>query len=142
MEIQRADKRHRAIVAAVFVGAIALGALSLVGFQSWLEGTRQLAPAQAKDALSAAFIWISASACLVTLLMGLYLWRLGARIRARGRFPLPGARVIRDTAVLEGAAARRRGAVLQAMGAAFAVCALGLFAASWFLYSTLLTGAF
>lgn len=42
----------------------------------------------------------------------------GRRVSANRRFPPPGARVIRDTPVLTGDAASRRGLVLQGLGAA------------------------
>jgi hypothetical protein len=139
MEIQRADRRLRFIVSLAFLGAVAIGAVGLVALEDWLDAARHLAPAQAKRSLLSAFAWLSGTACVSTLLMGLYLWRVGARVRAAAQFPLPGARVIRDTAVLRGAVASRRGKVLQGVGAVLVLCALGLFAASWFLYSALFT---
>jgi hypothetical protein len=61
----------------------------------------------------------AAAAALVLPLLGfaLYLWAFGARVMRAGRFPPPGQRVIRDTQVLEGRAARARGRILKVLAA-------------------------
>ncbi len=42
-----------------------------------------------------------------------YQWRVGRRIVREGRFPLVGSKILRDTVVLEGQSAIRRGRMLQ-----------------------------
>jgi hypothetical protein len=135
-DIQRADKGLRFLVVLAFVGAIAVGAAGLVAFEGWLDEVRRLAPADAGRALRTAFAWISGSAIVLSLLLGLSLLRLGLRIQRAAQFPLPGTRVIRDTTILRGDVARRRGKVFLGFGVVLMLCALGLCAASWLLYST------
>ena len=67
--------------------------------------------------------------------LSVYLWRLGAHIQAIAQFPLPGTRVIRDTVIVRGDVARRRGKLLQRIGAVLLLSALGMFAAWWRLYA-------
>lgn len=121
--------------------AVALGAAGLLVLQAWLDDVRNMAVADARRILAAAFVWTGAIAVASLLGLALYLWRIGARICAAARFPLPGARVVRDTVVLHGGAALRRGRFLQWAGAALAVCALALLAAGWRLYVLLLAHA-
>jgi len=137
MEIQRTDKRLRLIVSVAFLAAVAVGAIGLVVFRDWLDDVRRMPLADARRLLPAALAWIGGTAFLSVFLLGFYFWRIGTRIRAAAQFPLPGARVIRDTALLRGDVARRRGKVMQRIGAVLVLCALGLFAASWLLYSSL-----
>jgi hypothetical protein len=56
-----------------------------------------------------------------------WLWRLGARIVRSNRVPPAGVRVVRDTPVLSGDEARRRGRLLQAL-AVMLVAIAGLMA--------------
>jgi hypothetical protein len=64
-----------------------------------------------------------------------YLWRLGARIIRTGRFPAPGVAVARDTVVLRGGEARRRGWAAQLLAAILALGAGGLAVILWRLVS-------
>ena len=56
--------------------------------------------------------------------LALYLWRFGSRVVTSGRFPPPGARLMQDTPVVAGDAARRRGRTLQIFAAMVAGSAL------------------
>jgi hypothetical protein len=53
-----------------------------------------------------------------------YCWHLGQRILRAARYPLPGMRVVRDTPVATGDAARRRGRLAQSFAAVLGVAAL------------------
>ena len=141
MEIQRADRRLRMLLVLAFVGAVAVGAVGLSVFEGWLDEVRQLAPADARRALRSAFLWVAGGAFATSLLPGVYLWRFGSRTRSAARFPPPGARVIRDTAILQGDAARRRGGIIQGLGVLLTLCALGLLAMSWLLYTSVFANA-
>jgi hypothetical protein len=52
-------------------------------------------------------------------------WR-GWHARATGQLPAPGTRVLRDTPILEGAAAVRRGTLMMTMSVVFAVVLLSV----------------
>jgi len=133
-EIQRADPqlRKRALVM-VLVIAVA-GAVALLILQGVLADLRMLRGndfERARDALAAAFLWSIAASALLTVPAGIYLWRMGSRIRSALQFPPPGLRVIRDTVVVHGEPAARRGRALQglavllvlSMGALLAIAA-------------------
>ena len=136
-DIQRADPeaRRRALIALVF--AIAVGGLLIAAFEhfrgplgDWLRSD----PTQ--TAQRARWIVFASAVLLVVPAIGVavYLWRLGAKVLRSRRFPPPGARVVRDTPVVEGDAAATRGQALQILGVCLGVgaCVLCLF----FLYLT------
>jgi hypothetical protein len=107
-EIQPADPvaRRRALIAAVAIAAIGWAAFFVL--QEWLAGFRGGNPVETRRALEAALIWGSWAVCLPVAALATWLWLEGGRVRRAGRFPPPGARVIRDTPILHGDAARRR----------------------------------
>lgn len=134
-EIVPADKRHRrlALVTAVLitlVGVLLLGIL--YGYLGQIK--RDMAEKDRRTAegellrLTAAVNWIGG---LSFVGMGAWFWRLGRRINRSGRFPPPGAKVIRDTRVRTGAKARELASLAQA---AALLCVLAGTAGMWYLY--------
>jgi len=66
-----------------------------------------------------AFRYLEGAAIVFLLLFSIpavYLIRTGRKILRHGSFPFPGMKVIRDTIILEGAEAGRRGKALIALG--------------------------
>lgn len=57
---------------------------------------------------------------------GVQAWRHGGKVRRSERFPPPDTKVIKDTVILTGEAARSRGRTMQALGAALVLLASGL----------------
>ncbi len=140
MEIQRADPQRRRQALAVVLLTLAFGALALWALQRWFREVRSLYGSDAQSLKEQlAFVLSASSAALVVLvlLVGMWLWRIGNHVRGAGRFPPPGARLVRDSVVLHGAAAARRGRLLHVLAAALLICALGLGAATWRLHSLL-----
>lgn len=85
-------------------------------------------------------VWGLALASVVPMLfLSAYLWRLGARIVHSGVFPPPGMRVVRDTPVLLGRAAVRRGRLLKVLGLLAGAAGIGLVIVLWRLTSLLTT---
>ena len=114
-EIQRADPatRRRALVA---IAAIAVaGWAAYFGLQQWLGGLAGLAPARMRASLEHAMVWGSWAATLPVAALAIVMWRYGGRVRRAARFPPPGAKVIRDTAVLHGEQALLRGTMLRVL---------------------------
>lgn len=112
-EVQRADPaaRRRALIAAV---AIALaGWAAVFAMQDWIEDLRGADPGRMRRSLESAMLWGSWAVCLPTGAFAFWLWRLGARVTDADRYPPPGAKVIRDTPVVHGGAARLRAAALK-----------------------------
>lgn len=63
--------------------------------------------------------------------IGVWLLRLGARVMAAGRFPPPGLRMVQDTVVVAGDAARRRGRIAQGFGLALVGAGLTMAMLLW-----------
>jgi len=135
-EIQPADPaaRRRALIGIVLVVVVVM--LIALAVDHWLGGVL-LEPALARPALAAALRWSSAAVSLMVLAFAVYSFMLGRRIMQAQRFPLPGVAVIRDTVIVEGAAALRRGLLIQMIAAMLAVLALLLFLTVFYLAARL-----
>ena len=123
-EIQKADPRvQRTGLVIVGAGAI-LGVLLMSvaaslrpDFEAWV---RQDLNVRVRMVIFALTLLTAGPA----LGMAGYFWHLGYRIIRTERYPPPGLRVVRDTLVVSGEAARRRGRLLQALGAVTALASL------------------
>lgn len=136
-EIQRADPvaRRRVLVAVVAVAALCVA--GYMTLQHWLAGLRGLDAAHMQQALERALIVASWAALVPAAIFAACLWRYGVRVCKAGRFPAPGARVIRDTPVLRGAPAQLRGAFLKVLAAFLALLAAGTLIAAYRLIARL-----
>ena len=109
--VVRADERTRRIALAVLIGSTALGAAAILALRSYFAGLEALAETDPDLAIakgSALLAGTSIAMGVSLVAFGGYLFLLSRRIAASGRFPPPGMRVIRDTAVSTGREARRR----------------------------------
>ncbi|HEU5467829.1 MAG TPA: hypothetical protein VFU77_00860 [Steroidobacteraceae bacterium] len=124
-EIQRADPatRRRALIAIAVIAVAGWGAW--FGLERWLAGLRGVDPARQQDALESALVWATWGAMLPVAAFASYMWRYGTRVLRAGRFPAPGAKVIRDTLVLHGDPARVRGTALRVLAALLGLLAAG-----------------
>jgi hypothetical protein len=124
-EVQPADPatRRRALVGAAVV-ALA-GWAAFFALQDWLRGLDGADPVVMRRALEEAMLWGSWAACLPVAVLATWLWLQGLRIMRAGRYPAPGAKVIRDTAVLHGDAARLRGLVMRVLAVFLGLLAAG-----------------
>ncbi len=124
-EIQPADPatRRRALIAA---GAIAVaGWAAFFVLQEWLRGLGGADPVATRRALEDAMLWGSWAACLPVAVLATWLWLQGLRITRTGRYPAPGTKVIRDTPVQHGDAARLRGLALRVLAVFLGLLAAG-----------------
>lgn len=140
-ETQRADPDARR-TALTIVGWGAVAGVVVLGiaerlrpeFEAWLE-----------QASSARLTIVSAGVTILVAgpLLGLaaYLLHLGQRIVSAERYPPPGLRRIRDTRVLTGPAASRRGRLIQLLAIVLDMAALLLAFLLWRLMTMLGTGA-
>lgn len=136
-EIQPADPgtRRRALLAA---GAIAIaGWAAYFALQDWLARLPRSDPARMRESLECALVWGSWAAMLPVAVLAAWLWVYGARVRRAGRFPPPGAKVLRDTPVLLGDAARLRGMVLKVLAAFLGLLSAGTLVAVYRLIARL-----
>ncbi|HVE52254.1 MAG TPA: hypothetical protein VNB23_02595 [Ramlibacter sp.] len=125
-EILPADRRFRVQAAVTVCTLLVVGAVVVVLFDQWLLGVRQLPPEQAATRVLAAYLAWSAACGVALLVLAAVLWRSGNEVIAAARFPAPGTRVLRDTPVLEGEAAVRRGRLLRVLAGAVAGCVVVL----------------
>lgn len=116
VEIQRGDDeaRSRALVAGVAVAAFLLILAGLPTAVGW--GPDRVA----EHLLKRPILWPIGGGVAVAppLFLSIYLYVYGAQICRAERFPKPGQAVIRDTPVLTGAKAVRRGRIIQALAMA------------------------
>jgi hypothetical protein len=141
-ETQKADPRARR-VAIVMLGLATLAGLALMflvesqlpALLRWITED----PEQMDDRL-VIFSWGLALGVVVPmLLLAAYLWRLGSRIVHSGVFPPPGMCVVRDTRVLFGRRAVRRGRLLKVLASLAGATAAGFVIVLWRLTSLLTT---
>jgi len=119
-----ARRRALAFVAASFLLAVCVAA-TVMYFRPTIE-TWLMARA---DTLLTHPWWIAAIFGVLTLPLAgaaIYVWRLGARIAATGRFPPPDTPVVRDMPIETGVAAVRRGRLLQIVAGVLIVAALAI----------------
>ena len=141
-EIQRADPRARRrallTVACATVAGLTLIALA-ERYRPVLEDWVTRDPDQFRARLTLGFATLAVALSGPLLGGAAYCWRLGRRIVRAETFPPPGLAVVRDTVVMHGRAARRRGRLIQLIAAALALVACAIPAMLWRLAS-LLTG--
>lgn len=134
IEIQKADpqaRRRAAVVIAVGMAIAAFLVLVLKDYRSvlleWLVSRPELWPVRIK------IVAIVLAVLSVVPLYGIsvYLWRFGGVVTEARRFPPPGSAVVRDTRILMGRDALRRGRTSRAMAVLLAVAATALAIALW-----------
>lgn len=135
MEMQHADPRLRRLAVFSCTALFVVGSLALWAFQSWLAVVAQAEPSVAQRQLLTAFAFLMGATLVMLLALSVFLWRVGARVRAAAQYPPPGMRVLRDTAVLRGVAAHQRAAVIQGIAVALVLCSVGLVGVTWRFYS-------
>lgn len=128
VEIHAADPATRRLALIGLIVIRGLGLIPLLWVQRELDtisGQRHTDPLEATRRMLAVSRLLGASVAVVCLATGIWLAQLGFRIRRAERFSLPDARVVRDTPVLTGAAARRQASIALVVALAL------LAAASW-----------
>ncbi|MDH3287206.1 MAG: hypothetical protein OEP48_05725 [Betaproteobacteria bacterium] len=134
VNIQKADPRARRRAAVVLIAGVVVGALLLLVFEryedalrDWIASMPELGPARIRLAAVAMII------LLIAPLLGLavYFWRFGGAVIGAQRFPPPGCAVVRDTPVLAGQKALRRGRAFRMISVFLLVAAAMLSIALW-----------
>jgi len=106
-------------------------------FGSALEAWVTRDPEEIGSRLRLAFAAVALAVAAPVLGLAGYFWRVGARIIGAEQFPAPGTLVMRDTLVLRGAPARRRGRLMQLVAVFLVAAAFGLTVVLWQLVSLL-----
>jgi hypothetical protein len=140
-EVQRADSSARR-AAIVVVGCGAAAGVVIIALATRL---RPDVTAWLLDDPEARLPMVIAATIAMTtgpaLGAAIYVWRLGRRVVRTERFPPPGLRVTRDTPVVTGTAAGRRGRLIQAFAIALGVLAAVMALTLWRLANAARFGA-
>jgi hypothetical protein len=122
MAILEADPEYRRRVLWLYLACVLIGCGLLLWGLPLLQTQRERyvkarGPAEALRLLQV----LVALLFVPGLPMASYLYRFARRIQDSGQFPPPGAKVLRDTHIVEGAAARQRGSRLVVASIVLAV---------------------
>ena len=116
MELQEADPRAVRRAAALVAATALLGAAAVLlwelkrpAVEAWMFED----PARAGERLRLALGLLGLAGGLPLLVFAAYCWRFGTAVLRSGRFPPPGATVVRDAWVLTGTEAQRRGRMIH-----------------------------
>lgn len=135
-DILRADQRLRRLTTIALIVATLLCVVALIAFHRWMSGIgdgQHVAHVVARMRSMIALALTGSALC-----MGALAWhaaRSGQRARSSEQWPLPGARVIRDTPMRRGRAAARIGVLLQIAAVVLLVLAIAAGTVSWRLFS-------
>jgi hypothetical protein len=139
-DVQKADPRTRRLAVLLVAGGTLAGLAAIWFVDAWrpaLDAWLTREPARTGERLRLVVWGLIGANALPVLGLAVYLWRLGARIARAERFPPPGMAVVRDTVVLLGTRARRRGRLVQGVAVLVVAAGFGLAAALWRLVSVL-----
>jgi hypothetical protein len=133
-EVQHADPRARRTAIVYAAVGLVLGAAALFLFESyqqsllsWLAAT---SPRTQVGVICLAFLVL----CAPLFLIAAWTWRYGVLVLRANRHPPEGVRLLRDTLVVHGAAARRYGRLYQGLAVLFAFAALFMIGVAWALW--------
>ena|SRR5688572_17733196 len=133
-QVQQADPSTRRVTLICLVAAAGLGAATLTLFERYRQSLLSWFLAN-ESHVQVGIIVVALVLLLVPLLlMAAWVWNYGARVRRESRHPPEGVKVIRDTPVIHGAAARLHGRLCQALAALFVFAALSVIWISWRLW--------
>lgn len=131
-DLLRADLRLRHLTLAVFGVAVVIALLGMFVFQRWLGG---IASMQGTDlAIMRLRGMIAIALTGIAICLALLAWlsaHKAAKTLKTQQWPLPGARVIRDTTILRGDAASRLGRLLQISAVVLLLLAFATGFVSW-----------
>jgi hypothetical protein len=142
-EVRKADPAARRQAVWLLMAGTLVGVFLILGFERYLTSLRQWVgsdPADAAHRLTQALVGLAIVLSAPAFGFAVYLWGLGGRVLRAQQFPPPGYRVIRDTPVVEGSAARVRGYMFRILAACLGAVSLLLWVMLWRLARLLATG--
>ena len=134
--IQPADPVARRLAVRILLITLAVGLPCVLVVEHVLQGSETWLEENLDYVLENSYLFVLPTVVLVLPLIGgsLYLLLLANRIVHAGRFPPPGYAVIRDTRVLQGAAAHRQAWLLRALSILIFAAACAGPAVIWYLF--------
>jgi hypothetical protein len=135
VEFVEADRRLRRLLLLSVAALSALGSLTLGWLLPWMLSALEEARARGTLRVPLAcwlFLGLVVLLSVPVVAFGVYAVRFGRSVVASGRYPPPGARVLRRTRVLTGAAAALTGRAQVVTGSTLVFCGVALVAvAAW-----------
>lgn len=131
-DMLRADQRLRRLTTIALVVATLVCLLAMFAFQRWINGIgegQHVAQVVARIRSMIGLALTGSALCFAVLAW--HAARIGQRARSSEQWPVPGARVIRDTPVRRGRAATRIGVLLQVAAVVLIVLASAAGTLSW-----------
>ena len=139
-EIRRADPGARRQVTWLLIVGTLVGILLILGFERYRASLREWIgsdPRQAADRITLALVVVAVLLSAPVLAFAAYLWAYGGHVLRTQQCPPPGYRVLRDTPVIVGLAARMRGLAFRVLAACLGVASIVLGVLLWRLARTL-----
>jgi hypothetical protein len=136
-EIRRADPHARRRALLIIAGGAIVGAGLIWAWDQFrpdLHAWLVAEPGARSRRLGVLLLAVAAVVVVPLVGFAVYLWRLGSRILRERQFPPSGWTVVRDTAILRGPAAARRGRVVRGAAALLLVAATVLALLLWRLW--------
>lgn len=130
-EVQQADPRARRLALSIIVVGTLVGAGLLTAADSARPAFETWVATEPESRLRIVLWVLMLSMVAPVILVALYLCRLGSRTTRARRFPPPGLRVVRETVVLSGDEASRRGRLLRVFAGALGAAGVLLAVALW-----------
>jgi hypothetical protein len=143
-EIRRADPTARRHATWLLILGALVGSLFIAGFERYRTPLREWLLSDPRAATHRVKLALVLSAALLTapiVAFAVYFWRFGDTILRARQFPPPRHRVVRDTPVLDGPAAVRRGRAFKILALGLVVASAVLWLLLWRLAPTLAPGA-
>ncbi|HSG82129.1 MAG TPA: hypothetical protein VLC48_07760 [Gemmatimonadota bacterium] len=121
LDVQKPDRGAKRRATELVILIALLGTLAFLSVDRYLDGMsvelREGDPGQVAHQLGSTLRLVAAGLGLLVFLMAGWLFRLARLVSKSGRFPPPGTRVIYETPVLTGAAARHKAYIGYALAA-------------------------
>lgn len=133
-QVQHADPGTRRLALVLLAVAAVLGAAALVLLERYRPSLLSWFLASGSEVRVAVMVVALILLLAPVFLMAASLWRYGLRVLRDERHPPEGVKVVRDTPVSHGAAARRYGRLYQALAASFVLAGLCVLWFSWVLW--------
>lgn len=127
--VVRADKQMRMLALGVFAAATVVGLVAIRWMTQRIADLEQLIPTDSRRALAGTvqLLWtLTGLAAGMALVVALILAQKSRAIRRANQYPVPGARVLRDTVVRTDADARRVAAWGDALAIGLVLGAIGV----------------
>ena len=140
-EIQRADPQARRRARMMVASGTLFGLIFIPLAEVYRPALAEWVSRDPESRLRFACTALAVAFAVPTLGFAAYFWRLGDRIVRAERCPAPGTAVVRDTVILRGYRARRRGRLAQVVAALLVLVAASFSIFVWRLLSLLESNA-